>query len=47
MLRIFENGVLRRVFGTMCEAVRGCWIKLHIEKPYDLYSSPYIIRLIK
>jgi len=47
MLRMFENGVLRRAFGTMWEAVRGYWIKLNFEEPYDLYSSPHIIWLIK
>jgi hypothetical protein len=36
-----------RVFGTKWEAVRGYWIKLHIEELHDLYSSTYIIRLIK
>jgi hypothetical protein len=41
MLRVFENGVRRRVFGTKWEAVRGYWIKLHIEKLYDLYSLHY------
>jgi hypothetical protein len=47
MLRVLENGALRRVFGTKWETVRGYRIKLDIEELYDLYCSPYGIRLIK
>jgi hypothetical protein len=46
-LRVFENRVLRRIFGPKRDEVRGCWGKLHNEKLHDLYSSPSIIRMIK
>jgi hypothetical protein len=45
-LRVFENRVLRRIFGPKRDEVTGGWIKLH-EKLHYLYSSPSIIRLIK
>jgi hypothetical protein len=44
---VFENRVLRRVFGLKRDEVTGGWRKLHKEEIYDLYSSPNIIRLIK
>jgi hypothetical protein len=47
MLRVFENRVLRRIFGPKRDEVTGEWIKLHNEEPRDLYSSPSIIRIIK
>jgi hypothetical protein len=41
-LRVFENRVLRRIFGPRRDEVTGDWRKLH-----NLYSSPDIIRMIK
>jgi len=46
-LRVFENIVLRRVFGPRSEEVTGEWRKLHNEELNDLYSSPNIVRVIK
>jgi hypothetical protein len=47
VLRVFENRVLRRVFGPKRDEVTGEWRKLHNEELRDLYSSPSIIRIIK
>jgi hypothetical protein len=44
---VFENRVLRRIFGPKRDEVTGCWGKLHNEKLHNLYSSPSIIRMIK
>jgi len=44
---MFENRVLRRIFGSKRDEIKGEWIKLHNEKLNDLYSSPNIIRMIK
>jgi hypothetical protein len=44
---MFENKVLRRIFGPKRAEVAGGWIQLHIEELRDLYSSPSIIRIIK
>jgi hypothetical protein len=44
---MFENRVLRRIFGPKGDDVMGEWIKLHDEELSDLYSSPSIIRIIK
>jgi hypothetical protein len=44
---VFENRVLRRIFGPKREDVTGDWRKLHNEELHNLYSSPNIIRLIK
>jgi hypothetical protein len=46
-LRVFENGVLRRVFGPKRDEVTGEWRKLHNEELNDLYSSPNIVRVVK
>jgi len=46
-LRVFENWVLRRIFGSKREEVRGEWRKLHDEEHKDLYSSPNTFREIK
>jgi hypothetical protein len=46
-LRVFENRVLRRIFGPKRDGVTGGWRKLHNEELYDLYSSPSAIRMIK
>jgi len=45
-LRVFENMVLRRIFGPMRDEVTGEWRRLHKEEPNDLYSSPNILWLI-
>jgi hypothetical protein len=44
---VFENRVLRRIFGPKRDAVTGEWRKLHDEELHNLYSSPDIIRQIK
>jgi hypothetical protein len=46
-LRVFENRVLRRLFGPKRDEVTGEWRKLHNDELRDLYSSPSIIRIIK
>jgi len=46
-LRVFENMVLRRIFGPRRDEVTGEWNRLHNEKLTDLYSSPNIVRVIK
>jgi len=47
-LRVFENRVLRRIFGPKRDEVtRGKWRKLHEEELNDLYCSPNIVRVIK
>jgi hypothetical protein len=46
-LRVFENKVLRRIFGPKNYEVTAGWRKLHNEELRDLYSSPSIIRIIK
>jgi hypothetical protein len=38
---------LRKIFGTKIDEVTGEWIKLHNLEINDLYSSPYIVRMIK
>jgi hypothetical protein len=45
--RVFENKVLRRIFGPKRDEVTGGWRKLHNEELRDLYSLPIIIRIIK
>jgi hypothetical protein len=46
-LRVFENRVLRRIFGPKRDEVTGEWRKLHNEELHILYPSPNIIRQIK
>jgi hypothetical protein len=47
VLRVFENKVLRRIFGPKRDEVTGGWRKLHNEELCDVYSSPSIIRIIE
>jgi len=46
-LRVFENRVLRRIFGLKRDEVTGEWSKLHNEELNDLYSSRNIFRVIR
>jgi hypothetical protein len=46
-LRMFENRLLRRIFGPKRDRVTGGWRKLHNEELHNLHSSPRIIRIIK
>ena len=45
-LRVFENRILRRIFGPMRDA-NGEWRRLHNEKFHSFYGSPNIVKLIK
>jgi hypothetical protein len=45
--RVFENRVLRRIFGPKRDEVTGEWRRLHNKELHALYSSPNIIRVIK
>jgi hypothetical protein len=44
---VFENRVLRRIFGPKRDEVTGEWRKLHNEELHNFYSSPNLIRTIK
>jgi len=46
-LRVFENRVLRRVFGSKRDEITGERRKLHNEELSDLYSLPNIVRVVK
>jgi hypothetical protein len=46
-LRVFENRVLRRIFGPKMDEVTGEWRKLHNEELNNLYSSPTIMQVLK
>jgi hypothetical protein len=45
-LRMFENRVLRRIFGPRRDKVTGDWMKLHTQELHNFYSSPNIIIMI-
>jgi hypothetical protein len=45
-LRLFENRVLRGIFGAKRDEVTGEWRKLRNEELHNMYSSPTIVRLI-
>jgi hypothetical protein len=45
-LRVFENRMLRRVFGPKRDEVTGEWRKLHNEELNNMYSSPSIVRVV-
>ena len=44
---LYENSVLRKIFGPGRDEVTGKWSKLHNEELHDLYCSPNIVRVIK
>jgi hypothetical protein len=44
---VFENRVVRRIFGCKRDEVTRDWRKVHNEELHDLYSSPTIVRMIK
>ena len=46
-LKVFENRVLKRIFGPKRDGVTGEWRKLHNEELNSLYPSPNIVRVIK
>jgi hypothetical protein len=46
-LMVFENRMLRRIFGPKRDQVMGGWRKLHNEELHDLYTLPSIVRIIK
>ena len=45
-LRVFENRVLRRIFGPKRDKMTVEWGRLHNKEHYDLYCSPNIVRVI-
>jgi len=46
-LRVFENRVMRKIFGPKRDEVTGRWRKLHYEELNDVYCSPNILWVIK
>jgi hypothetical protein len=46
-LRVFENRVLRKIFGQKTDEMTGEWRKMHNEELRDMHSSQIIIRIIK
>jgi hypothetical protein len=46
-LKVFENRVLRRIFGPKREEAAGDWRRLRNEELHNLYASPNVIRVIK
>jgi len=46
-LKVFENRVLRRIFGSKRDEVTGEWRKLHNEELNDMYRLPIIFRVVK
>jgi hypothetical protein len=44
---VFQNRVLRRIFGPKRDEVTGDWRKVHEEELHNLYSSPDLLRMIK
>jgi hypothetical protein len=46
-VRVFENRVLRRIFGPKRDEVAGGWRKLHNEELHNLFSTPNMIRMIR
>jgi hypothetical protein len=46
-LRVFENRMLRRIFGPKREEVVGGWRRLQNEEFHNLYTSPNIVRVVK
>jgi hypothetical protein len=44
---VFENRLLRRIFGPKRDEITGEWRRLHNKRLYTLYFSPNIIRVIK
>jgi hypothetical protein len=46
-LRVYDNRVLRRIFGPKRDGVTGGWRKLQNKELHNLFSSPSIIRIIK
>jgi hypothetical protein len=47
MLGVFENRVLRRIFGPKRDEMTGEWRRLHNKELRDLYPSPSIMRIIE
>jgi hypothetical protein len=45
--RVFENMILRKIFGPKRDEVRGHWRKLHAEELHNFYSVPNIIRMME
>jgi hypothetical protein len=46
-LRVFDNRMLRRIFGPKRKEVAGGWRRLHSEELHNLYASSYTIGVIK